>query len=440
MPTNFPANRNEILQDMQTDFISEIPESDPFLRESWVRAQLSAQSGRSFDIYTQMTEMLKQMFPNTAEGIFARQWGNLKGIDIESAKSAQGFISATGVASTIIPENTLWASKDGIQYGAINQDYTIDTHVVGIESLISSGGIATAETSGIHYYATGMSVTPSGVDQSEYNGTFVITVISPTTYKYDISGSPVSPATGIDMKSTATFVSVEVQAVTEGENTNQDSGAQLTIVSSIPSVDDTVYVQFTELAGGTDAQDDIAYRDSYLPAYQKPVTNFNISNIIAVAKTVPGVTRVYVFRITPQIGDVTIFFMRDKDDDPIPTPSEVAEVKNKLIEITSPNTPTESNTDGLIVKAPTPREINFTFSSLTPNTATMHDAILETLGQFFIDSVNVSEIIKSELYISEIQRIVDSSGQSPIFTLSSPAGDIDINFGEIGVLGQITFP
>jgi hypothetical protein len=43
---------------------------------------------------------------------------------------------------------------------------------------------------------TGQTVTISGATQTEYNGNFVVTVLSPTQFTYQFAGSATSPATG----------------------------------------------------------------------------------------------------------------------------------------------------------------------------------------------------------------------------------------------------
>lgn len=434
-----PDNKEQIVQRMQTDFVANIPESDPFLRASWLLALIIAISGREFDIYTQVGQILLDLFPNTATGIFARQWGNLKGTDTEAATSAKGFISVTGTTGTLVPQGTLWNNAAGTQYESIIQDYTILATTLNIINLTSSGGIAEAETSSTHKLASGMSITVSGATQTEYNVTATITVISETKFQYPISGTPISPATGTIIVA-ATYASVEVQALDTGEQTNVGSGAQLSLSTPLSGIDNTAYVQFTEIGGGTDDETDDAYRTRYLERYQQPQAHFNPSDIIIVAKEVPGVTRVSVFQLVPEIGDVSVFFMRDNDDDPIPNLQEVNDVKAALERILPANTPF-GTTAGLIVKAPTPRTIDFTFTNLVPNTSTMKTAIEESLVQFFRERTDVGQDILQLDYVIAIKDTIDpATGQFvETFTLSQPAGDITINFGEIGILGTVTF-
>lgn len=436
-----PESRKEILQNLQTDFVANIPESDPFIRESWLLALLIAISYRDFDIYTQIGQMILQLFPNTATGIFARQWGNLKGVNINSATSATGFISVPGVAGTKIPEGTPWANQEGSQYEALNQEYTISEASIKVSSLVSSGGIAKATTISDHLFGTGMTVDITGADQSEYNGAFEIIVTGTNTFQYPIIGTPLSPATTTtDIRAISGFASVLIQSLDQGEQTNLGSGAQVTLINPIPSVNNIAYVQFTEIGGGSDAETDDEYRARYLERYQQQVAHFNEAEIIETAKQVPGVTNVDVFGLKPEVGDVTVFFLRYNDVDPIPNGTEVGNVRDQLATITPAHTPI-TDTAGLIVKAPTPQYITFAFATIVPNTSTMKEAIEASLDQFFKEKVTVGLDITQAAYTSAILQTVDPATGLFVesFTLSNPTGDISVDFGNVGILSGVTF-
>lgn len=64
-------------------------------------------------------------------------------------------------------------------------------------SITRSGTTATATTPANHGLNVGDRVNVRGANQSEYNGTFVITAVpSATTFTYTVTGSPATPATG----------------------------------------------------------------------------------------------------------------------------------------------------------------------------------------------------------------------------------------------------
>jgi len=71
-----------------------------------------------------------------------------------------------------------------------------NTGAVNIDSITRSGTTATVTTEEPHQYLTNDKVTISGANESDYNGDFIITVTTDTTFTYAVSGSPSTPATG----------------------------------------------------------------------------------------------------------------------------------------------------------------------------------------------------------------------------------------------------
>jgi subtilisin-like proprotein convertase family protein len=68
--------------------------------------------------------------------------------------------------------------------------------VTGVSALSNSGSTVTVQTAVNHGFVTNNLVTMVGATQAAYNGTFPVTVIDATTFKYTVLGSPVTPATG----------------------------------------------------------------------------------------------------------------------------------------------------------------------------------------------------------------------------------------------------
>ena len=58
--------------------------------------------------------------------------------------------------------------------------------LINITSMVTNGITVTVNTSGNHSYRTGDTVTISGADQSAYNGDFVVTVLSSTSFTYQL--------------------------------------------------------------------------------------------------------------------------------------------------------------------------------------------------------------------------------------------------------------
>lgn len=434
MPIIYPDNRQQIVDRVSTDIQNELPESEPFLRNSYLRSLAIGYSGAAYDIYKTIQALQQQMFPDTATGEFADRWAAFKGIFRNPATQSIGNITVTGIVSTIIPLSTELQSSDGVIF-TTQSDGQILTHGFST-TLTRSGSTVTATTASDHHYADGNNIVIVGADQSEYNGTFSIVVTSATTFTYQIIGTPVTPATG-SITSSFTYANIPIKSISYGTETNLISGSELFFSSVIPGIDNSAFVQFGGLTGGEDLESDDDFKKRYLYAYQHPISYFNVSEITSKCQEINGVVRVFVEEITPDVGQVTIYFMRDNDTNPIPTPSQVTEVKNHLLTIK----PAHVDPNDVIVSAPTPVQVAFIFSFLNPNTTTMQNAITANLQAFFQESPIVGQNITKHAYESVISSTIDPATGNYVtdFVLTSPTTDIAIASGQIAVLGGISW-
>jgi len=292
MSIQFPANRREVSDRIKTDVQTRLPESNPFLANSFLDSMIKGFAGRTFDLFENLKILIREIFPDTATGEFLERWGELKGVTRNPATKANGFINVTGVAGSNIPTGTLFQSSDGNQYES--QDAaTINNAAIAASSVTQVASLVTFKTITNHNYATGIEVIITGVVEPEYNGTFTITVNDLDTFTYQIVGNPSSPATGT-INSNTTIANVDVRSDEFGQDQNLDSGAQLTLGTPIAGVDGIALVQFSEVSGGTDTEDDVNLRERTLDVYQQPPTPFNVDRIRQKAREVPGVTRVFI--------------------------------------------------------------------------------------------------------------------------------------------------
>lgn len=65
-----------------------------------------------------------------------------------------------------------------------------------VDSITRVDQIATVTTTVDHSIGDGQFVTVSGADQTEYNGKFQATVTGANTFEYEVTGAPITPATG----------------------------------------------------------------------------------------------------------------------------------------------------------------------------------------------------------------------------------------------------
>lgn len=438
MSLDLPNNADEVVQRSKTDVQRDLPGSDPFLDNSWLGALVTACANRIFDLYIQLQQAINLNFPDTTTGEFLDRWASIYGVPRTAATQSSGNIVATGMETTPIPISTSYQSSNGLSY-TTTAAATITAQSLSVNSIIRSGSIATVTTAVDHNIASNVTVTISGADQSEYNGVQEITVTGADEFQFIVSGTPVTPATGTILAA-FTAASVPVQSVdfeTTDKTVNQPLDAVLTLGSPIVGVDNAASVDFGTLGGGVAQESDTDLRNRLLSRIQNPVAHFSVADIENQARLIAGVTRVFVQPITPAIGQVTIYFMRDNDADPIPDASEVTTVKDKILEINPANT---AEVD-VIVNAPTPVSTAFTFTAISPDTTTMQAAITASLEQFFDESTVVGENVDEDKYRSAIISTIDTEtgDQLSTFTLSTPSGDISINVGEIATLGVVTF-
>ena len=94
------------------------------------------------------------------------------------------LVCVNGADPAMLYDGTNW-----IKYASTSTAQTVSsiTHV---------GAVATVTTSSAHGLITGNQVTISGATPSAYNGTFIITKLSNTTFSYTMASTPGSDATG----------------------------------------------------------------------------------------------------------------------------------------------------------------------------------------------------------------------------------------------------
>lgn len=435
MPLRVPENRREVIDRMRSDVQAVLNNSNPFLRNSFLDATIVSLGGRNFEFYFQLQSTLNDLFPITSTGEFAEGWGALKNIFRNAAAAANGQLLVTGAIATIIPVGTTFATQDGRQYSTLDAA-TIAVSSANISSLTAIGITATAITTGPHGFASGQSVVIAGANEPDYNGTFIITVLEDTIFTYDVPlGTPLI-ATGTI---TASAALASIPSISDGFGLDQniDANTQLTITSPIVGLDNIAFALAPGITGGTDLESDEDLRTRYLEAYQFPIAQYNVAAVTQAAKSVPGVTRVFIEQTTPSAGFVNIFFTRDNDPDPIPDANEVQKVKDAVFAIASINS-IEANT---IVQAPTPVSVDFIFSFINPNTPTMQASIIDNLELLFSEGTRVGQTLTIDEYRCAISGTVDTvTGQVlSQFALVEPIINIVVSGDELPVLGDITF-
>lgn len=433
MSLPIPSSPKEVIDDAKTDVQRLLSLSNPNLPNSWINALIVGFSNRIFDNYQLVQSAIDSAFYDTSKGDFLVRQASWYDIFRLDPTQASGQVMFTGTDTTIVPIDTEFTFSNGVKYKT-QSPVTITQSVRSILNFTPSGRTVTATMNSSALLVTGMAlnITSSNPD---YNGVFPISVLNPTQFTFEIS----EPSVVITTLGSATWASGEVYAdsIEYGSNTNVDGNSQFSIVSQIAGVDTIVFALGDGMTGGSDLESDEDLRKRFLYRVANPISNFNISAITSKALEVAGVTRVFVKPIYPALGQVTVYFMRDNDSNTIPSPSEVTEVKNKILEIKPANT---SDAD-VIVLAPTAVTANFNFATIDPYTETMKNSIIENLREFFATYPQIGESVPEAAYKTAIYNTIDTVNGDTIYAyeLTAPIGDITVGIGEIAILGTVVF-
>lgn len=439
MPLDTPESASVVIDRAIADVDAEIEPfgGDAAVENSWIRTLIKAYASRVFEWYYALRQAVSEAFAHSAVDNLEALASDY-GINRIQGAPANGRVAFGGIVGSTIPAGAVITAGDGRRY-RVAIAAAVEDKVVPVTGITRVGTTATVVTDTPHRLGSQILISVVGANEPEYNVTDVeATLTGSDTLEYEVSGSPATPATGT-ITLEFTEASVEIESEEVGTDQALAFDAALRLQSPIVGVDDVGRVDFDEIGNAADQETLDELRDRLLERIQNPIANFNVAQIEALARSVPGVTRVFVLEITPAVGQVTIYFMRDNDaSGPIPSGSEVAAV-DAVIQAKRPAT---SDAADVLVAAPTPVSTDFTFTAISPNTEAMKTAVEQNLVAFFAERTDVGADVVEEAYISAIFNTIDPTTGTLLesFTLSAPSGDIVVAAGEIAVLGNVSFP
>ena len=417
----------------RADVRTALPDVDPTIRGTFIGAFVDSASAREFELYQVIKQLQDQLFPQTATGEFLERWADYDGLSSLPATAADGDITVSGTVATNVPAGTEFRSAGDIVLSTL-ASINLQNISATISSLTSIGSTATAVTSSDHGLASGISATISEAFESAYNGTFPVTALDNATFTFEVSGSPPTDTGSPVVNFDGAVLAVETSGT--GQSQNIGSGASAAITTPIAGLDDTGFIRPDGIVGGTDVETDDLLRSRTLEKRAAFEALFNVGILTVEAEKVPGVTRVFIKEITPTVGAVTVYFMRDNDDNPIPTAGNVQDVKDQLDLIR----PAHTDTADLIVLAPTAVPVDIALSAISPDTQTMRAAIPVVLAELFSDLVEFEQDITLQRISAALFDVQDTETGEFLteFSLDTPAVDVTVSAGEIGVLGAVT--
>lgn len=259
------------------------------------------------------------------------------------------------------------------------------------------------------------------------------------------AGTPIPAGSGVDYVTTGISyitdaagtidtdgsVTVAATATTAGADGNIDAGASLALSSAISGVDATATVGSTGMTGGSDEETETSWRNRLITRIQTPPQGGTADDYEAWAKKSSSeVTRAWAYPRARGAGTVDVYFVMDGRDDIIPTATDEAVVQAYIDDV-------RPITDDCQVIAPVGTALNAVLSSLTPNTATVQAAVLESWTEMIKTYAEPGGTISFQNQMcAAIKNATGVTG----FTISDPPDNETAAAGHIFTPGTVTFP
>lgn len=223
-----------------------------------------------------------------------------------------------------------------------------------------------------------------------------------------------------------------VTAVIAGAAANLPAATALTFESPPAGVQSACVVATGGITNGVDQELVSALRVRFLEHLRNPPTGGSAEDYIEFAKSVPGVTRVWVFPRELGLGTVVVRFVRDLDLSIFPDGSAVAAVQ-------AAENAGRPITAAVTVAAPTALAVAFTLH-IVPDTADTRAAVSAELADLLTRVGEPGDgVSRGKILLSVIRTTIGVAAGVSDYTLTVPAADVVPGVGQLPVLGTITF-
>ena len=417
---NIPQRINEVYNRIVADFKTYNKKAQPAVRNSWIGAILVAISGRIYDVYRKLNYILKQAFIDTATGDYLKRWGNYVKIYQKAATKSSGNFIITGSVGAIVPIGTQ-ILVDKIVYET-KQSISLVQNNVTSSKVEQEFDLVTITFDNEHNLGTGMTV-------SINNKLYTVEVLD--AFSISITETATFPSTV-----TVTWVSNIVACIptTFGNNTNLAAGQTGKISVVLKNVDTICYTDFAGFTGGQDKESDDNLRARIIYRYQNPVTNFNNAAITTFVQSLSGVGDVKVYDITPDVGQVTIYYLLQNNE--MPSAGHIELVRSS---IDSDLRPANTDMSDIFTYSGSPVVINVSIQNLRPLTLGIKNAVVAAIKQYF-SSLKIGDTFYRNDLIEAIKQAVDTETGTQVisFTLDENIVDVKMEIGQFAKLGDIS--
>jgi uncharacterized phage protein gp47/JayE len=448
MPLTIPTSR-EVDTQGQSYLRAEVPELSAVARRGSFISGLTTSFFlsvhglyRAFKRYAD-----NEPFPQTASESFFRigWWLDITGLSRNQPAAATGYVVLTGAAGTLVAGGTSISSSSGQTYTTDNAVTVVAQSITGESQLTLDQSVGRFVTTSAHNLASGMSLLFSGCIDASLNGTFEIRVVDATTIEYDLDERITGVPLATNPLASGTWANVTITADNVGTIGNLNQSGTLTITTPPAGLDATALVTFDGLADGADLETMDSWRERVLEGLATDFGTFTADEIKIVAKTVPGVTRVFVRKPTrtptpgyPLEGQVKIAFLREDDDDPLPSAAEVEQVRQVIHDQLLP---AHTLAEDVTIMSPERYNLNVRFRSITPDTPGMRASIRNNLIEFLA----VKAAWGGVLYIEDVRCAIraaydaDTGQALDRYELDTPTLDVALPVDAFPVLSSIAW-
>ncbi|MEM1299394.1 MAG: baseplate J/gp47 family protein [Pseudomonadota bacterium] len=219
---------------------------------------------------------------------------------------------------------------------------------------------------------------------------------------------------------------VAIEAVARGSDGNLTGGERLVFLEPPDGLDSDAAVAAPGLAGGADAESDDRLRQRLLERLRRPPQGGAAHDYVAWAKSVPGITRVWV--TSESLGAVTVRVVADDAmHGPAPNAGELAAVQTAIDAV-------RPVTADVTVAAPVLLPVDVTLS-VTPDTPEVRAAVEASLAALILRAGAPG----AQIPFTHIAEAISLAPGETDHLLTAPAADIVPAVGEMPVLGVVTF-
>lgn len=231
-----------------------------------------------------------------------------------------------------------------------------------------------------------------------------------------------------------------------GISGNAGVGTILTLDANVSGIESQLTL-LSAATGGADIEDEEAFRERGLLAFQNPPQGGSDADYKQWALEVPGVTRAWVKRRLNGAGTVGIYIMCDGNNNggfPVGTDGisqledwGAIKATGDQMAVADHIYPKQTDTAIVFLCSPIRRPVNLEIAGIQNADSTVVAAIKDVLEDLFFESANPDGT--GVVYLSDINKSLGSVSGTKGYILNSPTANITFKVGEIPVPGEVNF-